>query len=244
MIVKELFVLLLIAFFPSTFLVRAQPAHPGEKSKKIALTFDACMTGSMAKKLETGKENSLYNAAIIEYLLHEKIPATIFISGLWAEKYPDVVKAIAADPLFEIGNHSFYHRAFTEDCYGLSVLPENEKEADIRKTQAVLIQLTGKQPKLFRFPGGCYHAADQALVSYLGLKIVGWTFASGDAFNSDTDAIIENVLTKARSGAIVVFHLMGGRYAPKTAEVIRVIIPALKKKGYDFVTVSKLQIPN
>lgn len=102
----------------------------------------------------------------------------------------------------------------------------------------VLIQLTGKKPKLILFPGGCYHAADQALVNHLGLKVVGRTFTSGDAFNSGTDAIIKNVLTKAKSGAIVVFHLMGGRHAPKTPEVIKIIIPALRQKGYNFVMVS------
>ena len=240
MIMKNILAIILFTFHSLTFSVLAQTLHPLGSSKRIALTFDACMTGSMVKKLEAGTEKSLYNAAIIEYLRLEKIPATIFISGLWAEKYPDVVKAIAADPLFEIGNHSYHHRGFTEDCFGLSVLPENEKEADIQMAQVVLIQLTGKKPKLFRFPGGCYHEADQALVNHLELKVVGWTFASGDAFNSDTNAIIENVLTKAKSGAIVVFHLMGGRYAPKTAEVIKIIIPALRQKGYDFVTVSNL----
>jgi peptidoglycan/xylan/chitin deacetylase (PgdA/CDA1 family) len=79
------------------------------------------------------------------------------------------------------------------------------------------------------------------LLKNIGLKIVGWTFPSGDAFNSNTDAIIENVLKRARPGAVIVFHLSGSRYAPKTLDAILRIIPALKKQGYEFVTVSKLQ---
>jgi peptidoglycan-N-acetylglucosamine deacetylase len=240
MILKKLFALLLIATFPATILVRAQPSHPNEKHKKIALTFDACMTNSMVKKLETGTEKSLCNSTLIEYLRQEKIPATIFISGLWAEKYPEVVKTLAADPLFEIANHSFIHRGFTEDCYGLTALKENEKAVDISKTQDILTRLSGKRPRLFRFPGGCYSPGDLALVKSMGLQVVGWTFASGDAFNSNTDAIIENVLTHAKPGAIVVFHLMGGRYAPGTLEAINVIVPALKKRGFEFSTVSNL----
>jgi len=198
------------------------------------------MTSGMIKRLETGKDQPLYNHEIITYLQKEKIPATIFITGLWAEKYPDAVKEIAADPLFEIGNHSFSHKAFVTDCYSLPTLAEKDKEADLRRSQEILTRLTGKVPRLFRFPGGCYLPEDLKLVERFGLKMVGWTFPSGDAFNGNTEAIIQNVLAKAKPGAIVVFHLSGGRYAPKSAEVIKMIVPELKKRGFEFVTVSNL----
>ena len=230
----------LLSVVCQTFTVRSQVLSKAVTSKKICLTFDACMTTGMLKKLESGSEKPLYNEAIIEYLHQEKIPATIFISGLWAEKYPEAVKTIASDPLFEIGNHSYSHRAFTDDCYSLPTLPQNEKRDDIRKTQDVLTQLSGRKPSLFRFPGGCYHAEDLTMVSDARLKVVGWTFASGDAFNPNAEAIIENVLRLIKPGAIVVFHLAGNRYAPKTAEVIKAVIPELKKRGYEFVTVSTL----
>lgn len=208
--------------------------------KRIALTFDACMTSGMVKRVETGKDQPLFNAEVIAFLHQEKIPATIFITGLWAEKYPDAVKAMAADPLFEIGNHSYGHRAFVAECFSLPVLAENEKETDLRKSQETLTRLTGKSPRLFRFPGGCYQPDDLKLIEKYGLKMVGWTFASGDAFNSNTEAIVQNVLEKAKTGAIVVFHLSGGRYAPKSAEVIKTIVPELRKRGFEFVTVSKM----
>lgn len=235
--------LLLIVFLSLSILtsaVRAQILSPNASAKKIALTFDACMTKGMAKKLENGSEKSLFNAEIIDYIRQEEIPATIFITGLWAEKYPEAVKEIASDPLLEIGNHSYSHRAFVDSCFSLPVLPENEKNADIQKTQDILFKLTGSKPRLFRFPGGCFHSSDLNLVSSHGLHVVGWTFASGDAFNSDTNAIVQNVLQKAKAGAIIVFHLSGGRYAPKTAEVVKEIIPALRKRGFEFVTVSNL----
>ncbi len=235
--------ILIFLFLTTLFLtgsIHAQPIYGIKANKKIALTFDACMTTGMLKRVNNGKDNDLYNKAIIEYLHQEKVPATIFITGLWAEKYPEFVKEIAGDPLFEIGNHSYSHRSFTEDCYSLPVLPVGEKESDILKTQEILTRLTGKTPKLFRFPGGCFNQTDMNLTKKLGLKVVNWTFASGDAFNPNTEAIVQNVLHNARSGAIVVFHLSGGRYAPKTEEVIKKIIPELKKQGYELWTVSNL----
>jgi peptidoglycan/xylan/chitin deacetylase (PgdA/CDA1 family) len=212
-------------------------------SPKIALTFDACMTGGMIKKLDSGLEKSLYNAAVIEYLSKEKIPATIFITGLWAEKYPEVVRQIGANPLFEIGNHSYSHRGFVDDCYSLPSLPEGEKRSDFDLSQEILTRLTGTKPKLFRFPGGCANPQDVNMAKNQGLKVVGWTFASGDAFNKDIVAIASNVLQKARANAVVVFHLSGGRYAPVTAEVIQSIVPELRKRGFVFVKVSDLNQP-
>ena len=231
-----LFVLLLSQTFPVWSQVQSHPVIP----KRIALTFDACMTSGMIKRIETGKDQTLFNAEIIAYLHQEKIPATIFITGLWAEKYPDAVKAMAADPLFEIGNHSYGHKSFVTECFSLPILAENEKETDLRKSQETLTRLTGKRPRLFRFPGGCYQPDDLKLLEKYGLKMVGWSYASGDAFNSNTEAIVQNVLEKAKTGSIVVFHLSGGRYAPTTAEAIQRIVPELKKRGFEFVTVSKL----
>jgi len=238
---KKIFVILIISPFFWTISARAQTLSLIEKPKCIALTFDACMTNGMLKTVKANNEKSLFNSGIIAYLQKEKVPATIFITGLWAEEYPNAVKQISADPLFEIGNHSYSHRAFTNDCYSLPTIPDSDKQADILKAQEIITRLTGMKPKLFRFPGGCYSPADQVLVKNMGLKVVGWTFPSGDAFNDNTDAIVENVLHKARSGAIVVFHLSGDRYAPKTLDAVLRIIPALKKQGYEFVTVSKLQ---
>ena len=237
---KRILSILLFSVFCLSQANAKQPFPPVEGQKKMALTFDACMTTGMLKRVESGSDPALYNAAIVDFLRSEKIAATFFISGLWADKYPNVVIELAAEPLFEIGNHSYSHRGFVDNCYSLPNLPENEKESDIRKSQEILLRLTGKKPTLFRFPGGCFSPADQALVKYNGLTVVGWSFASGDAFNSNTSAIVENVLEKAKSGAIVVFHLSGGRYAPKSAEVLKIIVPELKKRGFEFVTVSAL----
>jgi peptidoglycan-N-acetylglucosamine deacetylase len=239
-IMKPFLFALVLILSALVYTTRAQIVSPNSPPKKIALTFDACMTNGMVKKLVNGTEKSLYNAEIVDYLKQEKIAATIFITGLWAEKYPEAVREIASDRLLEIGNHSYSHRSYVDSCFALPVLPENEKDADIQKTQDIIFKLTGQKPVLFRFPGGCHHPSDVSMVKAHDLKVVGWTFPSGDAFNPDTNAIVKNVLQKAKAGAIVVFHLSGGRYAPKTAEVIREIIPELKKRGFEFVTVSDL----
>jgi len=101
--------------------------------------------------------------------------------------------------------------------------------------------LTGFTPKYFRFPGGCHSDQDLKIVQDAGLTVIGWDLASGDAFSTNTADIVKNVLSKAKNGSIIVFHLSGGHYAPKTAEALKSIIPALKKRGVEFVKISDLK---
>ena len=68
--------------------------------KIIALTFDAC----------GGTRGSGYDAKLINFLKREKIPATLFLSGRWIDANPQISKELAANPLFEIGNHGLNHR--------------------------------------------------------------------------------------------------------------------------------------
>jgi peptidoglycan/xylan/chitin deacetylase (PgdA/CDA1 family) len=43
-----------------------------------------------------------------------------------------------------------------------------------------------------------------------------------------------------RPGSIVIAHCVGAPNAPATAAAMRVIIPALRARGYRFVTVERL----
>ena len=74
----------------------------------------------------------------------------------------------------------------------------------------------------------------------LGLKVVHWDVAAEDGFNYNTQSIVNNVLSQTQNGSIIVFHIHGNIFAPKTNDALKEIIPALKKRGYQFVTVSEL----
>jgi peptidoglycan/xylan/chitin deacetylase (PgdA/CDA1 family) len=46
-------------------------------------------------------------------ILHERVPATLFINARWIKANPRNFRQLAADPLFEIGNHGIEHRALS-----------------------------------------------------------------------------------------------------------------------------------
>lgn len=215
--------------------------HGSRLRPVVALTFDADMTPKMKKDLQTGVVKSWYDRRIVDILEKNYVPATLFITGMWAEIYPDKVKVLAANPLFEIGNHSYDHGAFHEPCFGLAKV-EN-KRTEITKTQNILQKLIGYAPKYFRFPGGCSSTEDVKLVSDLGVQVVGWDDVSGDAYIRDrSDLIVAQTVKQAKNGSIIVMHLHGGRTAPQTSNALQGIIDGLRKRGFDFVKVSDLEI--
>ncbi|MFG2340199.1 polysaccharide deacetylase family protein [Streptomyces yangpuensis] len=206
--------------------------------KTVALTFDADMTSDQGPRAAGGERFD--NPQLISTLRTLKVPSTIFMTGRWAEEYPDQAKAIGTDPNFEIANHSYSHHAFTSPCYGLPALDGAAARADVDRAFAAFRQAGAVNTvPYFRFPGGCYD--DPALRSLSTAKVtaVQWDVVSGDAFAKDPDAVAEQVLAGVKPGSVVVMHCTRSA-APVTEEAIQKIVPELRKRGYRFVKVSEL----
>jgi peptidoglycan-N-acetylglucosamine deacetylase len=210
----------------------AQTRH--KTSGTLYLSFDADMTPGMLRRLRSGEVASWYDPAIVQYLRDNEIPAVIFVSGLFAETYPDLIERLARDPLFAIGAHGYRHAAFTANCYGLPFLhTDAERLDDLTHARDTIARITGRAPTLFRYPGLCRDAHDDALVRQAGLTVDTPTVVAGDSFNHDVDAIVRQVIRQARDGGTVIFHL-GGPNAPVTLEALKRVVPELRKQGYEF----------
>jgi peptidoglycan-N-acetylglucosamine deacetylase len=99
---------------------------------------------------------------------------------------------------------------------------------------------TGERPRYFRYPGGCHSKADLRLVARAGEQPLGWDVISGDVGQPDAKAVAREVLDGVRPGSIVVLHLVGAPNAPATAEALREILPKLRDRGYQPVTLEDL----
>ena len=204
-----------------------------KKEKIIYLTFDADMTIYMKNKLLSGRVKEWYDPAIISYLEKEKIPASIFVTGLFAEIYPKEIKQWSDSNLL-IENHTYDHSAFESPCFGLNVIKSNqEKISEIKKTQNILFKITEKYPKLFRYPGLCHNSADDLLIKNIGLSINNGNLTADDAFNKNYENIAKTVLNHAKNKSVILMHL-GGPNAPSTYRALKIIIPQLQKKGFIF----------
>ncbi|MDI3419292.1 polysaccharide deacetylase family protein [Streptomyces luteolus] len=206
--------------------------------KTVALTFDADMTADQGPRAARGERFD--NPALLATLRRLKVPATVFMTGRWAEEYPDQARSIGADPLFEVANHSYSHYAFTSHCYGLPTVAPDRMTADVERafTAFKKVGIENAMP-YFRFPGGCYDRTALRNVARAGVTAVQWDVVGGDAFATDADAVAEEVLRGVRPGSVVVLHCTRSA-APATERAIRKVVPELRKRGYRFVRVSEL----
>lgn len=217
--------------------------HGPRDKPRIALTFDADLTTAMRRRLTNGTVKSYYNDVLFQHLRQLRVPATLFLTGLWMEQYPDRTRELAADPLFELGTHTYDHRAFTKDCYTLGTVPKPAMLTDVRQAITILDRLDRHATRWFRFPGGCYDGTALHELAPAGVTAVGLDVPGADGFAKSPRSIVKQVLDHARNGSIVVLHMHGGDNAPYTDEAIVPIVTKLRAKGYEFVTVTELMKP-
>ncbi|MEU6658412.1 polysaccharide deacetylase family protein [Streptomyces sp. NPDC046821] len=211
---------------------------PRSPARTVALTFDADMTADEGPRAAAGEHFD--NPELIATLRRLKVPATVFMTGRWADEYPAEAKSIGADPLFEVANHSYSHYAFTGDCYGLPTVPEARMRSDVERAFTAFRKAgVERTVPYFRFPGGCYDQRALKALTPTGVTAVQWDVVSGDAFATDSDAVAQQVLDGVRPGSVVVMHCTRSA-APATERAVRAVVPKLRERGYTFVRVSQL----
>jgi peptidoglycan-N-acetylglucosamine deacetylase len=203
--------------FPVDILYHGSRARP-----QIALTFDACPR----------KERPEFSTKIANYLQREHIPATFFVSGLWAEHCQDGLKQLAAAPFFQIGLHGYHH-------WKSSDLTEQVIASEIELTRSTLVSL-GVNPKpFFRPPYGDCPPKLVKVAKSLGVLTVMWDVVSGDPNPRNTAEVLERrVSTLTRNGSIIIMHVNNGGIW--TAQALPSIVDGLRERGFAFVSVGDL----
>ncbi len=184
----------------------------------VALTFDACETTTP----------SFFDEKVLSFLIENKIPFTVFVTGKFLKRNMQRVVEISLLPFVEIENHSMNHRQHMEK------LTEVEFRHEIEDLDTLLWKTIGKKSKYFRFPAGNYDAKALQIVEHMNLKVVHWAFASGDPDHNVNPAELRQwVVAKTRPGDVLIFHINGRGYS--TGAALPGIVADLQKKGIHFV---------
>lgn len=185
------------------------------KRKIVALTFD---------------DGYGYASQILHKLSRHQVKATFFLCGDWLEKNPEDCRKISEGG-HEIGNHSYSHTNMLN-------LSDTEICREIDRTERKLEEITGKESRLFRFPYGKSSRRLTQLVERNGLLPVRWSVDSNDWRDISAEKICSNIINNKGldNGAIILFHTNHQH----TAEALDLVIPALKRMGYQMTTVSEL----
>ncbi len=212
-------------------------------AKVAALTFDLCELDTVT----TGCDMD-----ILGFLRAEHIPATLFMGGKWMRTHSRRVLQIITEPQFEIANHAWSHGNFallspaglraqvlwTQAQYEL-LREEALREAMAQGRPAPVIQPV---PTLFRLPyGRCSDQSLQALAK-LGMQVVQWdVVAESGADNTKAEHARHEahlVASQVKPGSILLFH---ANLVPKgSAQLLRETVAELRRRGYQFVSVSTL----
>lgn len=188
---------------------------PKEPVKYLALAFD-------------DGPNLTTESRMLDILEKHKVPATFFVIGnnITDETAENMKRAVRQG--CEIGNHSWSHPM-------MSTMDEAQVKEEVEKTSALIEEIVGERPTLFRPP---YINVKPEMYDWIDLTFIcgkgcqDWEASVGKEFRR------EGIISNAEPGAIYLLHDFDGNEA--TVEALDEALPVLKEQGYVFVTVSEL----
>lgn len=200
------------------------PASAGGRT--LALTFDAC----------GGPGGSGVDEELLALLRAEGIPATLFLNRRWVRAQPKRTAALAADPLFAIGNHGTAHVPLSVDGRAAYGIPGTRSPAEvvdeIMRNQEAIAELTGRAPVWFRAGTAHYDDVAVEIAKRCGVRLAGFA-VNGDAGATASPWAVATALADAPNGAIVLMHM--NQPASGAAAGLGSALAGLKAAGTRFV---------
>ena len=208
----------------------------GYSANQVALTFDDGPDPEWTPK-------------ILDVLKKENAPATFFLIGIQADKYPGLARRIY-DENHAIGNHTFTHP-------DVSNISSRYMKLELNLTERLFASLMGIRTTFLRPPYAIDEEPDTAdqvrpleLAQDMGYTTVGNRIDPNDWRTSprhSAEQISEYVLshlppcsgTDPRCGNIVRLHDGGGDRA-ETTRALSIIIAGIRARGYQIVPVYQL----
>ncbi len=195
----------------------AQSSGSDPESKLCALTFD-----DGPDPVKTGH--------VLDRLEKYGIVATFFVIGQRLDDSTAATIKRAVSLGCEIENHSW-------DYSSLTGKSEDEIRNTVSNATKAIKKYAGKKPAFFRPPN---LAVNANIFNAVDLPFIGGVVGNdwkGQGTNAESRA--KRVLAGMRDGAIILLHDVQPDPHP-TPEALDILIPELKARGYEFVTVREL----
>jgi peptidoglycan/xylan/chitin deacetylase (PgdA/CDA1 family) len=190
---------------------------------RASLTFD---DGPHAQTLE-----------LLRVLGEYRVRATFFQVGMFVRARSEIARAVAET--HEVANHTDTHPWLWRTW-------PSRIEQEVARAQDSILAATGFAPRWFRPTYGVPGIGLRRALRLHGLHSVGWTVIGND-WKLRAPEIAARVLKHLRPGANICLHDGRDRNpAPdiaETIEAVRILIPAVLARGYEFVTLSELLCP-
>jgi peptidoglycan/xylan/chitin deacetylase (PgdA/CDA1 family) len=173
--------------------------------------------------------NPEFTPKVLTLLKKHNAHATFFCIGKHAKAYPELVKEIMANG-HTIGNHTYSHSNWFGFFRTTKVLSE------LHKTNAIVLDITGKDMRLFRPAFGVTNPNIRKALQKTDLHSIGWGIRSLDTTWRPANTIRDNILRRISKGDIVLFH----DSSEKTMVVLEQLLLFLKEQKLQSVTADRL----
>lgn len=192
------------------------PIYSVERNdNKISISFDCAY----------GVE---YTDEILRVLNEYDVKCTFFAVEFWVEKYPEYAKKIVENG-HELQTHSATHPK-------MSKLSKEEIKKELTTSISKIESVTGQKVTLFRAPFGDYDNKVISVATEMNLSTIQWDVDSLDWKDISAKQITEKIVSKTKSGSIILCHNNGLH----TAKALPSVLARLKEKGFEFIKISDL----
>lgn len=195
----------------SYFTQELPEVKPLPEGPMIALTFDDGPNGKTTQK-------------IVSILQANDAKATFFMVGNRISGDKETVRKVYQSGS-EIASHSYSHA-------NLAGLSAAGIRSELQQTQNLVRSVVPFTPTLVRPPYGAYNST----VQKAGAPLILWSIDTLDWQHRNSAKTVQAVLNSVKEGDIILMHDL----QPSTATACETLIPALKKRGFQLVTVSEL----
>jgi peptidoglycan/xylan/chitin deacetylase (PgdA/CDA1 family) len=166
-----------------------------------------------------------YTAQILAILRRYGVRATFFQIGQNAARHPHLTRR--ADLYgHSVQNHTWSHP-------NLRKVRWSTFKSQVQSTDRALRRQTGYTPRCLRPPYGATNSLVTKRAAALGKRVTLWSVDTGDWARPGSSVIARRVLTRVRSGSIVLMHDGGGNRS-QTVAALPTILKTLKARGYVF----------
>jgi peptidoglycan/xylan/chitin deacetylase (PgdA/CDA1 family) len=192
---------------------------------------------------------------ILAALREHRIQTTIFLTGDFIRKYPDLTRRIAADG-HEVGNHTETHPHLT--TYARDGRQATRPGVDqtfltreLSRTASLYRDATGRLlAPVWRAPFGEQNEEIRRWAAEAGYWHVGWTGGRAGLDGLDwisdprsrgyrtSDRVVQALVERAENGGIVLLHLGSDREDP-IAPKISLLLDGLSARGFHFAKASE-----
>ena len=200
-------------------------------NNQVALTLDAC--------------SGAFDQDLIDFLIRNRLPATIFATKKWLDRNPRALVMLKANlDLFEIEDHGENHIPAVigagRRVYGIPGEPDIlHLRREVLEGARAVEQATGIPAHWYRGATAEYDQAAADEIRRLGYSIAGFSINADAGATLHKDPIVAR-LRRVQGGDVIIAHMNKPR--SDTAEGLASGLIELRRRGLIFVRLDQVEL--